>query len=68
MVLFYKTNKFNGQLSSSDEGEVRWIELEELQKAKLADGMDKMLEVFLDENISEYFFFKENDEWIEVLK
>ncbi len=68
MVLFYKTNKFNGQLSSSDEGEVRWIELEEMKKAKLADGMDKMLEVLLDENISEYFFYKENDEWIEVLK
>ena len=68
MVLFYKTNKFEGQLSSSDEGEVRWIELDEMKKAKLAEGMDKMLEVFLNENLSEYFFYKENDKWIEVLK
>ena len=68
MVLFYKTNKFAGQLSSSDEGKVYWLELDEMKKAKLAGGMDKMLEVFLDENISEYFFYKENDKWIEVLK
>ncbi len=68
MVLFYKTNKFEGQLSSSNEGEVHWIELEEMKKAKLAVGMDKMLEVFLDENFSEYFFYKENGKWIEVLK
>lgn len=68
MVLFYKTNKFEGELSSSDEGEVRWMELEEMKKANLAEGIDKMLEVFLDENISEYYFYKENGEWKEILK
>ena len=68
MVLFYKTDRFEGTLSSSDEREVRWIELEEMKKLNLADGMDKMLQVFLDENISEYFFYKENGKWIEVLK
>lgn len=30
--------------------------------------MDKMLEVFLNDNISEYFFFEENEKWIEELK
>lgn len=68
MVLFYKTNKYEGQLSSSSEGEVRWMELEEMKKTNLAEGMDKMLEVFLNDNISEYFFYKENDEWVEMLK
>ena len=38
------------------------------EKMKLADGMDKMLEVFLNENISEYFFYQENGAWKEVLK
>ena len=39
-----------------------------MKKANLAEGMDKMLEVFLDENISEYYFYKENGKWKEVLK
>ncbi len=68
MVLCYKTNQFEGILSSSSEGEVRWIELEEMKESNLADGMDKMLEVFLDENISEYYFIKENGVWSGMLK
>ena len=68
MVLFYKTDKFEGELSSSEEGDVHWIELEKMKKSNLAEGMDKMLEVFLSEDLSEYFFYKENDEWIDVLK
>lgn len=68
MVLFYKTDQFEGTVRSSDEGEVYWIELEEMKQKKLAYGMEKMLEVFLDENISEYFFYKENGKWLEELK
>lgn len=68
MVLFYKTNKFEGALTASDEGDVYWIELEEMKGMHLADGMDNMLEVFLNEDISEYFFYKENGKWIEELK
>lgn len=68
MVLFYKTDRFEGQIASSEEGEVYWLGLEEMKKKKLADGMEKMLEVFLNEDISEYFFYKEHGEWVEELK
>lgn len=44
------------------------MNLEEMKRANLAEGMDKMLEVFLDEDISEYYFYKENGEWKDVLK
>ena len=68
MVLFYKTDKFEGTVTSSEEGEVYWTTLEEMKQKKLAYGMDKMLEVFLDETISEYFFYKEDGKWVEELK
>ena len=68
MVLFYKTDKFGGNIKSSDEGEVYWVELEDMKKMNLASGMDKMLEVFLNEDVSEYYFYKEDGEWVEVLK
>ena len=68
MVLFYKTDKFEGTVTSSEEGEVFWTTLEEMKQKKLAYGMDKMLEVFLDETISEYFFYKEDGKWVEELK
>lgn len=68
MVLFYKTDKFEGEPTASEEGVVYWLTLEEMEHIQLADGMDKMLKVFLDETISEYFFRKVNGEWIEELK
>ena len=68
IVLLYKTDKFEGIVTSSEEGDVFWLALDEMKQRKLAYGMDKMLEVFLNDNISEYFFFEENGKWIEELK
>ncbi|MBQ7834456.1 MAG: 8-oxo-dGTP diphosphatase [Ruminiclostridium sp.] len=68
VVLLYKTEKFSGELKSSDEGEVFWVTFNELKTMSIADGMDKMLEVFLNDDISEMCYHKVNDEWITVLK
>ena len=68
MVLFYKTNCFSGTLTSSDEGEMFWVELEQMKELPLAEGMDKMLEVFLEDHLSEHFIYQENGNWIDVLK
>ena len=68
MVLLYKTDKFSGELKSSDEGEVFWIDIEEFQKQKLAADMDKLLKVFLNDDLSEFRYYIENGEWKYVLK
>ena len=68
VVLLYKTDKFSGTLKSSDEGEVFWITLDEFKKSNYAEGMDKMLEVFLNDDLSEMCYHKENNEWVTVLK
>lgn len=68
MVLFYKTDKFEGSLKSSDEGEVYWIDLEKLQSMELAHDMDKILEIFLNDNLSEFFYYLKDGEWVCELK
>lgn len=68
IVLCYKTNHYTGNLKSSDEGEVTWVKLADIHKMKLASGMKFMLQLFLDDTISEHCFRKENDKWIDVLK
>lgn len=67
IVLFYKTDKFSGTLRSSAEGKVYWMNREEMNHVKLAGGMDKMLRLFEEENLSEYFFHRENGKWEEKL-
>ena len=68
VVLLYKTDKFEGELTSSDEGEVMWIPLAKLQDTETPESMKTMLKVFLEDNLSEQFFYKEDGKWIEVLK
>lgn len=45
MVLFYKTNKYEGMVASSEEGEVYWTTLEEMKQKKLAYGIDRLYKV-----------------------
>ena len=68
MVLLYKTDKFSGELKSSDEGEVFWIDREELFSRKLAADMDKLIRVFLEDDLSEFRYYIEDDQWKCVLK
>ena len=68
VVLLYKTDRFEGQLRASDEGRVFWLELDDMRKANLAEGMEKTLDVFLNERLSECYFHQENGEWIETIK
>lgn len=68
VVHCYKTDKFQGELTSSDEGEVRWAKLSELPELNLAPYMEGYLRLFLDDTLTEIFFYKENGEWVEALK
>lgn len=65
IVLFYKTDQFKGELQSSSEGEVFWMELDDFKRAELAKDMTDMLTIFLDENKSEFYYYKDktNGEW-----
>lgn len=68
IVIFYKTNKFSGTLRSSEEGEVKWMSVEEMKKGRLADDMEDMLRVFLEDEISEFHYTVENGTWSYELK
>ena len=68
MVIFYKTDKFSGDIKSSEEGEVFWTTVDEMKKMNLAYGMDMMLELFLNDNLSEMCYEKDGDDWIALLK
>ena len=63
IVFFYKTNVFSGELKSSEEGRVFWIDKKDLKNYTLADGFESMLEVFESENLSENYWWFENGEW-----
>lgn len=56
VVIFYKTNKFSGELKASREGDVKWMSIAEMKKGRLANGMEDMLRVFLEDGINEFHY------------
>lgn len=67
-VLLYKTNAFQGTLRASEEGDVWWVPLRDLPTMNLTEGMETMLRLFCEADMSEQFFRKENGTWVEELK
>ena len=61
VVLFYKTEKFEGDLISSEEGEVWWEDLKELPNRNLSLEMEEMLRIFLEEDLSEFFYYQDGE-------
>ncbi len=68
IVLLYKTDKFSGTLTSSDEGKVYWLHLSDLKNANLASGMVRTLRIFLEDSLSEQFCYLQDGKWIEILR
>ena len=68
VVLLYCADQFTGSLCASEEGEVRWVSLEDLPKETLAADMDDMLRVFLEADLSEFYYRKTDTGWIRELK
>lgn len=68
VVLLYQTSTFEGELASSEEGEVWWVPFHKMSDMNLASGMETMLRVFCEEELSEQFFYNENGTWVEMVK
>ena len=63
VVFFYKTNRFSGELRPSDEGNVFWIPRSDLNKYTLCADFEDMVKVFEDDNLSEFYYYTENNNW-----
>ena len=63
VVLFYRASRFSGELRSSDEGEVFWIPRTKLSDYPIADDFLDMVRVFESDDLSEFYYYKEEGRW-----
>lgn len=63
IVFLYRTDTFTGDLRSSDEGEVFWLERADLDKQALVPHFLDMIAIFENDNLSENYIYREQDEW-----
>ena len=68
LVFFFKTNAFDGELRSSEEGAMQWINRKDLPKLPTVEDFMQMLAVFDRDDLTEFQYVVNGDEWNVVLK
>lgn len=68
LVFLFRASRFRGELRSSEEGQMHWVKREALGTVNLVEDFDALLRVMLDENLSEFQYVVEGEDWDVVLK
>ncbi|MCR5753268.1 MAG: NUDIX domain-containing protein, partial [Acetatifactor sp.] len=68
IVLLFKTESFNGQVVSSDEGDMEWVEYDRLSEVKAVDDLEDLLRVFNDPELTEFQYLVDGDNWTISIK
>lgn len=68
LVLLYVANEYEGELHNSEEGDVRWMTIDEMRAGQMVDGMELYFRVFLDRDVNEIWYELHADGWTELLK
>lgn len=68
IVFLFCANQYEGQLISSEEGDMHWIKKAELSGVNLVSDFNELLEVILNDNLNEFQYIIEDNQWQIVLK
>ena len=63
VVFFYKADQYHGPLQSSDEGEVFWLRRSDFHQYTFVEDFGEMLKVFEQDDLNEFYYYKENGNW-----
>ena len=67
IVFLFRADTFSGELASSEEGRVFWVETDEVLKTNWIWHMDSLLRILVDGEFSE-LYLDAADDWKPVLK
>lgn len=68
IVFLYRAERFTGELRSSEEGEVFWAARSDFDKYRWSLDFADVLKVFENDELSEFYYYKDSGEWkIELL-
>ena len=66
IVFLFETEEFEGDLRSSEEGTMHWIDERELSKVNLVEDFEDLMEVMLDDELMEFQYVIEDGEWLVI--
>ena len=68
LVFLFKTDCFEGEIHSSDEGKMEWVDLDKLDRYHTVSDLKELLHVMVREDLNEFQYVIQGDEWIVNLR
>lgn len=63
LVFLFEASEYEGELVSSEEGAMYWVPVEQLKSVNLVSDFEDMLQVMMDDKLSEFQYVIEGEEW-----
>lgn len=63
LVFLFKTDEFEGELMSSDEGKMEWVDRGELSQIQKVSDFDELLAVIDGDNLTEFQYVVAGGKW-----
>ena len=63
LVFLFETEEFEGQLRSSGEGRMRWIDRSRLAELNTVEDLEELLDVMLCPELTEFQYLVSGDAW-----
>lgn len=68
IVFLFMTDSFEGELHSSGEGKMEWVSLDKLNEYNTVSDLKELLEVMLRDDLTEFQYIVNGDDWIVNLR
>ena len=63
LVLLFKSTGWSGKLSSSAEGQMEWVDYDQLMYKETVDDLETLLDVMNTPELTEFQYLVSGDEW-----
>ena len=64
LVILFKSGEFTGELVSSEEGRMQWVPLDRLEEYDTVADLKELLDVMLRDDLTEFQYIIEGEDWI----
>ena len=68
IVFLFRADEFEGKVISSEEGAMHWISKEDLPSVNTVNDLNELIQVMLDDNLTEFQYVIDDDKWNVVIK
>ena len=68
IMLLFKACEFSGEVTSSEEGQMEWVEYSHLAEVEAVDDLEELINVINDPNLTEFQYLVDGGEWYVSIK